>query len=355
MRRIWLISALWLAACSSEGASGASGGAIVDGAAGSPGADGAMGGSGGGLVDASGETDGPIFTGPEQLADTGLYDDIAAKALAPGVLEYSVRFPLWSDGADKRRFLVLPADSKIDTSWMDVWTFPIGTKAFKEFSLNGKPIETRMLAKNAEGPGGWMMVSYLWNQAGTQAIAVPAGVTNALGTTHDVPSQEQCDDCHGGVGDVLVGVSAIQLSTDQNDGWLSKLAALGFLSDPPDSEFPAPGEGVVQDALGYLHGNCGQCHNGQHYLASKRALRLKLTVSATTPEQTPTYTTAINAPMSHVIEGTTLAIVPGAPQQSQIWQRIKRRDDYGMPPTGTELVDLEAVQTITEWIAKLSP
>jgi hypothetical protein len=349
MRQLWLTAALTLVACSSESTPSSNGGTIIDGSAGGVDADAAA------LLDAPTEGEAPIFTGPEQLADAGLYADIAAQTLAPGVIEYSVRFPLWSDAADKRRFLLLPTGSQIDTSWMDVWRFPIGTKAFKEFSLGGKRIETRMLAKLSDGPGGWSMVSYLWNAAGTQATAVPLGVANALGTTHDVPSQEQCDNCHGGVGDVLVGVSAIQLSNAENSGWLSKLAALGLLSDPPASEFQVPGDGVVGAALGYLHGNCGQCHNGQHYLASKRALRLKLTVSATMPEETPAYTTAINGPMSHVIEGTTLAIVPGAPEQSQLWQRMNRRDGYGMPPTGTELVDPEAVQTIADWITSLSP
>jgi hypothetical protein len=102
------------------------------------------GGSAGGGLDASGEADAPPFTGPEKLSETGLYSDIATKTLAPDVMSYSVRFPLWSDGADKQRFLYLPAGSQIDTSWMDVWTFPIGTKAFKQFSLAGL-IETRML------------------------------------------------------------------------------------------------------------------------------------------------------------------------------------------------------------------
>jgi hypothetical protein len=343
---------LGLAACSAEQAAAPNRGTIVDG---SPAGDSAAGGSGGAALDASDQADAPSFDGPWQLAATGLYADLATKTLAPGVIEYSVRFPLWSDSADKQRFLVLPTGSQIDTSWMDVWRFPIGTKAFKQFSLNGKLLETRMLSKRAEGPGGWTMVSYLWDDAATGASAVPLGVSDVLGTTHDVPSQEQCDDCHGGVGDVLIGVSAIQLSTEQGDGWLSKLAEKDLLSAPPASEFPAPGDGVVEAALGYLHGNCGQCHNGQHFLASKRALRLKLTVGATTPEETPAYTTAIGGKMSHVIEGTTLAIVPGSPEQSQIWQRIRRRDGYGMPPTGTELVDQLAMQTIGDWIASLSP
>ena len=40
---------------------------------------------------------------PALLSATGLYQSIAAKTLAPGVLPFTPQFPLWSDGAEKRR------------------------------------------------------------------------------------------------------------------------------------------------------------------------------------------------------------------------------------------------------------
>ncbi|MFN7134819.1 MAG: hypothetical protein ACK4N5_22255 [Myxococcales bacterium] len=49
------------------------------------------------------EDAGQPLTGPERLSETGLYADFAARSLAPGVFEFTPRFELWSDGAEKRR------------------------------------------------------------------------------------------------------------------------------------------------------------------------------------------------------------------------------------------------------------
>src|SRR5688572_32754644 len=35
----------------------------------------------------------------------------------------------------------------------------------------------------------------------------------------------------------------------------------GILSDPPIGDFPAPGDETTSAALGYIHANCGHCHN----------------------------------------------------------------------------------------------
>ena len=45
---------------------------------------------------------------PERLSETGLYTDIASDRVADGVLAYQPAFALWSDGADKRRWISLP-------------------------------------------------------------------------------------------------------------------------------------------------------------------------------------------------------------------------------------------------------
>jgi hypothetical protein len=351
--RVWLLGAVFLlGACSGtedpKGSGGSGGSFIVDGSAGDGGH--SHGGGDGGLV-------APPFSGPFNLGETGLYADFAKKTLTPGLIAYDVRFPLWSDGAEKKRYLQLPPATTIDTSWMDVWRFPVGTKAWMEFSLGGKLIETRFSHKREEGEEGWMMVTYLWNDAGTDAVAVPDGAKQVLGTEINVPSQAECMDCHWGVGDGLWGVSAIQLSSETGDGWLTKFAEQNLLSHPPaqGEEFPVPGDGVVEQAIGYLHANCGQCHNNQHYLASKRALRLKLSVAAKVPEDTALYTTAIGGQMNHIVDNTTIAVVPGSPAQSQIWQRMNRRGDLmEMPAIVTSKIDSAAVQTIGEWITSLA-
>ena len=83
---------------------------------------------------------------PARLSETGLYDGERPIALARGVRAYVPAHELWSDGAQKLRWIRLPAGTRIDSADMDSWDFPVGTRLWKEFSRDGRPIETRLLA-----------------------------------------------------------------------------------------------------------------------------------------------------------------------------------------------------------------
>lgn len=284
---------------------------------------------------------GDVFDGPARLSETGLYADLAAGMLVEGVVPYDVRFELWSDGADKARWLFLPPGTRIDTSDPDAWVFPVGTRAWKEFRSGGVRIETRFLHKVA--PDRWENVAYVWRPDGTDADARPEGLSDAHGTEHDVPDTRACFDCHRGV-DGLIGVSAIQLG--DSDALLDRLSA------PVDGTIP--GSPLEQSALGYLHANCGHCHGGPHPLTQLRSLRLRLPVGLGEASEAPVLQTALNAAMHHAVEGATLGIVPGAPLESQLYVRMQHRGDgWEMPPRGTERVDEEASALIRAWIEAL--
>ena len=70
------------------------------------------------------------IVGPALLSETGLYSDFASRTVASGLFAFSPRFEFWADGAQKSRWLSLPPGTKIDTSRVDHWVFPVGTKAF---------------------------------------------------------------------------------------------------------------------------------------------------------------------------------------------------------------------------------
>lgn len=293
----------------------------------------------------------PPVSGPDKLSATGMFTDIANKVLSPDLIAYAPRYELWSDGATKARYLLLPANTKIDTTSMDGWVFPVGTKAFKEFRVGGTLVETRMLWKK---PEGWFEMGFLWNADGSDALAAPNGVKGALGTTHDVPSQTDCNNCHMNVTDVLIGVSAIQLSNG-GTGMLSKLSAQGRLTVQPSGEFEVPGTGVVKDALAYLHANCGHCHNDTSKLNQQTPLHLDVESVDVSVQESGAYTTAINLVMKHVMPpDITLAIVPGNPDRSGLWLRMQHRHDgWEMPPLATNQVDPAGVDLIKTWIAGL--
>src|SRR5690349_17488013 len=65
---------------------------------------------------------------PHDLACTGLYSDWTEKTLAGDAVPFSPRYPAWSDGMEKSRYLALPTGTSIDTSDPNEWQFPVGTR-----------------------------------------------------------------------------------------------------------------------------------------------------------------------------------------------------------------------------------
>src|SRR5262249_10101463 len=82
---------------------------------------------------------------PDKLSQAGLYEDLLTRKLASNVIAFAPDHKLWSDGAEKARWILLPDGKQIDGSDPDHWVFPIGTRFFKEFSLEGRPLETRLI------------------------------------------------------------------------------------------------------------------------------------------------------------------------------------------------------------------
>ena len=291
-----------------------------------------------------------VYRGPALLSATGLYAPDGA--IAPDVLAYEVRFPLWSDGSGKGRYFAIPPGAQIDTGDPERWVFPIGTRAWKEFRVGADRIETRYFTKVAADR--WDYVAYLWRADRSDADALPAGAADVLGTTHDVPDLRACNDCHRGSADGLLGVSALQLATGDADSLLTRLEARGALSVPITRSTTVPGNADTQAALGYLHGNCGHCHGEIHPLHAARALRLALPLGLTSVTDAPVIRSALGAAMNHELDGTTLGIVAGEPDTSQLWVRMQHRGDvWQMPARGSEVRDPLGSDVIRRFILGL--
>src|SRR5690606_11250604 len=99
---------------------------------------------------------------PDSLVCTGLYASLKQKRIASRVIEFAPAHPLWSDGAAKRRWILLPEGEKIDNSDPSGWTFPVGTKLWKEFKVGDKRVETRLFWKVS--PTFWRNGTYAWNE-----------------------------------------------------------------------------------------------------------------------------------------------------------------------------------------------
>jgi hypothetical protein len=297
---------------------------------------------------------------PNSIAALEVYADIAAGTANASALEFTPDYPLWSDGAHKRRWVMLPEDRQIDTSDMDHWKFPVGTKFVKEFSLDGVRLETRVIERLADT--GVMkkdlaLTVYVWNEEQTDAQLAKDGVVDLLGTPHDVPRQKDCIACHVGEASGTLGFSAIQLS---ESGMLASLEERGLLSDPPGRTFALPGNDVERAAIGMLHANCGHCHTEG---SPADVMRLRVLVSEVDkPFDTwELYRTTLGEAVTNWSprpDAYGVRLVPGVPDASALLYRMERRESETsvgeqMPPLASEQVDMAGVAAVRAWIAAM--
>lgn len=287
---------------------------------------------------------------PAHLSETGLFVD-ANETLGPNVVAYTPSFPLWSDGAEKRRWLSLPAGTLIDTSDPDNWRFPAGTTFWKEFTRDGVRIETRVLRKTGEAEDAWVGAAYVWT--GSDAELSREGAVDARGTPHDVPSATRCVGCHGGRKSRVLGFTAVQLDNGATPG-LAQFASL--MSVPPQQSFRIPGNDVEREALGYLYANCSHCHNQNRPDAASRCYapmnEIDFSLAADTLTGDVTKTATYVAVVGRHIRA-------GQPDQSRIVEMMRLRAGpnlFGpsqMPPLATDVVDEKELGLIREWISQM--
>lgn len=287
----------------------------------------------------------------------GLYAPGSCETLGEGVRPFEPRYVLWADDAGKGRWVYLPPGELIDTTNPDEWIFPVGTRFYKEFGLDGQRLETRLLEKTGTDPGlsSWNVTTYVWDEAQRTATETTTAVPDVLGTPHDVPSRAQCGTCHRGSTDSVLGFSAVQLAHDGAGVTLATLVSEGSLSAPIDPlEAQVPGDDVTRAALGYMHANCGSCHRGA---SPPGELRLRVEVGAATPDETGAYAAFGYAPAYAGGPATiTAQIAPGNPAESLVvWRMEQRVETEQMPPIATEIVDTAGVAAVRAWIAAQPP
>ncbi len=314
---------------------------------------------------------------PESLQETGLYADFGRHQVDPRHLEFAPQYPLWSDGAAKKRWISLPARAAIDGSNPDVWAFPAGTRFWKEFSFGGRRIETRFMERQEDGT--WLYAAYAWNADQSEARLVsergkPKAFDLGGGRSHFIPSVNDCKSCHQGHPAQVLGFGALQLSSarDPNaihgepmpapgvdlqylvDNKLLKRLPRAVLENPPVIHAATPAE---RTALGYLHGNCGHCHNDAGSLRNL-GFSLRHVQGPARRDAERTVATAVGQPVKGRFPGQApdakLRVEPGQPERSVLLQRMGSRNPLvQMPPVGTVMTDDEAIRLVTQWIRDL--
>lgn len=115
---------------------------------------------------------------PKTISEIGFYTDMPARKVDPGIYPFEINSQLWSDGAGKSRYLVLPKDSVITyVNDTDEYLFPEGAVLIKNFTMDtvtGSPasrifIETRIMVRQN---GMWNGCSFKWRKDQSDADLV---------------------------------------------------------------------------------------------------------------------------------------------------------------------------------------
>ena len=306
---------------------------------------------------------------PQRLSETGLFLAGSTTEVDPRNRRFVPQYPLWTDGATKRRWIRLPEGSAIDASDPDAWRFPVGTRLWKEFSF-GERVETRYIERLQDG--SFRFATYLWSADGRDAQLQPSAegtlIETGAGQRHEVPRESDCRACHEGRPSRVLGFNALQLSSDRDPNAphrervpesaidLAELVARGMLRDVPEGALQPPprirsASPRERAALGYLYGNCSGCHNASSPIAS---LGLDLDQSVRADESSRALTSTVRVPSAFAIPSSaeTLRIAPGHSEVSAVAYRMSSRfAATQMPPLGTRLVDDEALELVRNWIS----
>ena len=266
-------------------------------------------------------------------------------------IEYEPQYPLYSDGAVKRRWIYIPEGSRINTLNPDHWVFPKGTILFKEFKVGGKVIETRMIEKIADGDGfaAWRFSIFANrkdssdsdrldnNDLPTQTELLKNYMASTVTATYKIGSLNQCMTCHSGSSDVSRGFNYLQLSSRSKMVNLDYIVNRGLLTNIPIRFDEIPGSANHQEAVGYLQTNCATCHDG----ASSGPGNFRHLSTSNTFSDEPLYATIVARPG---------IITPGDKSLSRLFQRFSTGN---MPKIQPVTIDAAAVSVIDTWITQM--
>jgi uncharacterized repeat protein (TIGR03806 family) len=282
---------------------------------------------------------------------------------ASGLIPYSVSVPFWSDGADKQRWIALPDGQNIAVQGNGDWDLPNGTVLLKHFRTGAQLIETRLFMRHPDGV--WGGFSYAWNAQQTDAALVQGGAERDVGLSEPwiFPSESQCLECHTSAAGRTLGLETAQLngehtyeSTGRTANQLATLSHIGVLrpaiNDPaaePSMPDPTDQSAPLNDrARAYLHANCSFCHRPEGPTPSTVDLRYSTILNATN-------TCDVSPQSGDLGAGANARIIaPGSSGNSILVNRMNRRDQFAMPPLGSNQIDSAGVALISEWIDGLS-
>jgi len=305
---------------------------------------------------------------PQHLSDYRFFTDRVATRPNARVTGYALNTPLFSDYAEKARFLYVPPGTRAGYGAAGALDLPVGSALIKTFAFAAdlrapgndlRVIETRVLLRRA---AGWVALPYVWNADGSDAVLQRSGgrvgVTWLAGDgrretiSYRIPNSNQCKECHALANAIQpIGPKARNL----NDGaQLGRLVAAGYIAPAPADTPRLPrwdddSAPLAARARAYLDVNCGHCHN-----RAGAASNTGLYLTWDEPDGTATGLGKRPVAAGRGSGGHDFAIEPGHPERSILLYRMwSMEPGVAMPEQGRATVHREAVDMLGRWIAAM--
>lgn len=320
----------------------------------------------------------------DTLSAYGFFEgNLADLKPSASVVPYEVISPLWSDGAHKKRFIVLPKDQTITFGADETWSFPDGAIIVKHFSFPidkrdpegaQNHIETRLLIRDTSDPEGFTAHTYVWNAEQTEAYRKIAGKAITIEYLDEmgvptkqpylIPNTNQCGNCHerNDVEESL-GLVTQQVNFDLSDGMsptnqLKRLEEAGLFDAPlpdvatlPKLVAPFGADDLDTRARAYLHANCSHCHRPGGGGGPSGLVLLHWEKDPTKNGVCKGSVAAGSGTGAHLYD-----IVPGHPEESIMPFRMSSTDpEIKMPEIPNLTPHKEGIELVSAWIAAMMP
>jgi uncharacterized repeat protein (TIGR03806 family) len=299
---------------------------------------------------------------PTTLSSFGFFEGSASRP-SPKLIPYQLRTPLFSDYAEKQRFIYLPVGSKITSDADGKLAFPVGAALIKSFGypVEGgrfRVLETRVLLNRSEG---WVALPYVWRADGSDADLRVGGTRIPVEFAHKgatasisyaVPNKNQCKQCHSSAEQIMpIGPMWQNMEFPRNGDRERMLVALPQLVRlPTAAKWDDVSSGSAkQRAQSYLKVNCGHCHAPKGS-ASNSGLFLDGSAkddAAYGIGKRPVAAGRASGDLDFIIEA-------GRPDRSILISRMKSTDPgIAMPELGRAMAHDEGVKLLEDWIAAM--
>lgn len=292
-----------------------------------------------------------------------------------GGLPYDLTTPLFSDYANKYRFVFVPPGQHVTYSRDSVFNFPIGSVIAKTFAVGepGSPqekiLETRLLIHR---DSGWVALVYVWRADSSEADLTLNGHKQDVRFVYEgklrhlqwsVPNSSLCIRCHTTLnGPAPIGLRADLLNRELDYQWtrsnqIDYWSWVGLLKNAPDHRFAPrlpvwndPKDGsIAERARAYMQVNCAHCHSAE---GVARNTGLYLGVDTTSEHALGICKKPISSGVG--TGGHEFVIVPGKASQSILTYRMTTQNPrIKMPEVAHELVHDEGLELVQDWVNSL--